>query len=390
MKNDSGSPHLTKIIHLITDLDTGGAEMMLLKLLAHMDGERFANVVISLTDRGTLGEQIAALGVPVFTLGMRRGLPNPLGIGRLVRLLRQEKPDILQTWLYHADLLGTISSRLVHVPTLCWNIRCSDMDMSRYSRLSRLVLHILAGLSGCPDIVIVNSEAGRRLHETLRYSPRRWEIVPNGFDLNRFHPDPAARQSLREKLDVPPDTVLIGLVARYDPMKDHQTFLEAAGLLARQRDDAHFVLVGRGASQHNPQLAELIDALKLEGRVHLLDERSDIPRIMAALDILALSSAFGEGFPNVVGEAMACGIPCVATDVGDAASIIGETGIVVQPRDPAGMADAWKQLIEMPDAERQALGKDARRRVERLFSIESIVGRYQSLYRGIAGRPESS
>lgn len=386
MKNDSGSPHLTKIIHLITDLDTGGAEMMLLKLLAHMDGERFANVVISLTDRGTLGEQIAALGVPVFTLGMRRGLPNPLGIGRLVRLLRQEKPDILQTWLYHADLLGTISSRLVHVPTLCWNIRCSDMDMSRYSRLSRLVLHILAGLSGCPDIVIVNSEAGRRLHETLRYSPRRWEIVPNGFDLNRFHPDPAARQSLREELDVPPDTVLISLVARFDPMKDHHTFLEAAGRIAHEQSSVHFVLAGKGIEQ----LAGIVDEMGLGARVHLLGERSDIPRIMAALDILALSSAFGEGFPNVVGEAMACGIPCVATDVGDAASIIGETGIVVQPRDPAGMADAWKQLIEMPDAERQALGKDARRRVERLFSIESIVGRYQSLYRGIAGRPESS
>jgi glycosyltransferase involved in cell wall biosynthesis len=272
---------------------------------------------------------------------------------------------------------------------LCWNIRCSDMDMSRYSHLSRLVLRVLAGLSGCPDLVVVNSEAGRRLHEKLGYSPRRWEIVPNGFDLNRFHPDAAARRSLREELSIAPDSLLIGLVARHDPMKDHQTFLEAAGLVARERSDVHFVLVGHGINRHNAQLAELISRLALEEQIHLLDERGDIPRLMAALDILALSS-LGEGFPNVVGEAMACGIPCVVTDVGDAADVVGETGIVVPPRDPKAMADAWKKLLGLPASKRQSLGRDARRRVEDSFSIQSVARRYEQLYRDMEKASQNS
>jgi len=372
-----------KIVHLITDLDTGGAEVMLAKLLANMDSEQFANAVISLTDHGTLGEQVVELGVPVFVLGMRHGLPDPRGIGRLVKLLRQEKPDILQTWLYHADLLGTIGAWLARVPALCWNIRCSDMDMRHYSRLSRVVLRILTWLSRRPDAVIVNSQTGKQLHEDLGYSPRRWETIPNGFDLERLHPDPAVHESLREELALPPQTVLIGVVARYDPMKDHQMFLHAARKLTAEWDDVHFVLAGRDVER----LAGLVDELELDARVHLLGERSDIPRIMAALDILSMSSAFGEGFPSVVGEAMACGVPCVVTDVGDAANIVGETGSVVPPRDPDKMAGAWQQLLSMPAEKRKALGQLARGRIEELFSIQSITQRYESLYRGIGSKP---
>jgi glycosyltransferase involved in cell wall biosynthesis len=369
-----------KIVHLITDLDTGGAEMMLAKLVTAMERVRFSNSVISLTDHGTLGAWIAALGVPVFTLGMRRGAPDPIGIARLVRLLGQEKPDILQTWLYHADLMGTIASRLVRVPALCWNIRCSDMDMSHYSRLSRLVLQVLARLSRLPDVVIANSRAGQQLHEKLGYAPRRWEIIPNGFDLERFRPDDGARQAVREELAVPFDTLLVGLVARCDPMKDHRTFLEAAARIASQRADVHFVLAGKGVEA----LAGQIDALGLAKHVHLLGQRRDIPRLVAALDVFALSSAFGEGFPNVVGEAMACGIPCVVTDVGDAPDIVGDTGMIVPLRDPAAMADAWLRLLSMPAEDRQAMGRAARQRIEERYSLSVIARQYESLYRGIA------
>ncbi|MBN1428635.1 MAG: glycosyltransferase [Anaerolineae bacterium] len=374
-----------KITHLITDLDTGGAEMMLARLVTHMDSKQFTNTVISLTDLGTLGEQIAALGVPVFALGMRPGVPDPRGLARLANLLRREKPDILQTWLYHADLLGTIASRLTHVPVLYWNIRCSDMDMRRYSKLSLLVLRILARLSRWPNGVIVNSLAGKQLHESLGYRPRRWEIIPNGFDLERFHPDPATRQSVREELSIPLNMLLIGLAARYDPMKDHRTFLAAAGQISRERHDVHFILAGRGVEQ----LSGVVDDLGLDEHVHLLGERADIPRILAALDIFSLSSAFGEGFPNVIGEAMACGVPCVVTDVGDAASIVGDAGRVVPPGDPIRLADAWRQLLAMPEPERQALGQSARRRVEALFSIQSVARRYESLYRAIGKERQS-
>jgi glycosyltransferase involved in cell wall biosynthesis len=317
---------------------------------------------------------------------MRRGIPDPTGIVRLVRLLDREKPDVLQTWLYHADLIGIIASRLARVPALCWNIRCSDMNMYRYKRLSRFVLQILTRMSGLPDVVIANSETGRRLHERLGYSPRRWEIIPNGFDLEYFRPDPIARQSVREELAIPPGTLMIGLVARYDPMKDHPMFLEAAAQTVRERSDIHFILAGNGVEH----LASQIDQLGLGAVVHLLGERRDIPRLMASLDIFSLSSAFGEGFPNVVGEAMACGIPCVVTNVGDAAYVTGETGIVVPPCDPAAMANAWKQLLEMPLAKRRSLGRNARQRVEDLFSIQGVARRYESLYRGIGKAPQSS
>lgn len=386
MTNNSDISNRLKIAHLITDLDTGGAEMMLAKLVDNMDRERFANTVISLTDRGTLGNEIAASGVPVFALRMRRGIPDPMGIGRLVRLLGREKPDVLQTWLYHADLMGTIASCLARVPVLFWNIRCSDMDMHRYKRLSRLVLQILTRMSGLPDVVIANSETGRRLHERLGYSPRRWEIIPNGFDLEYFRPDPIARQSVREELATPPGTLMIGLVARYDPMKDYPMFLQAAAQTVRECSTVHFLVAGKGVER----LASQIDQLGLGAVVHLLGERRDIPRLMASLDIFALSSAFGEGFPNVVGEAMACGIPCVVTNVGDAAYITGETGIVVPPCDPAAMANAWKQLLEMPLVKRQSLGRNARQRVEDLFSIQGVTRRYESLYRGIGKAPQSS
>lgn len=385
MSDDGGSPHKFRIVHLITDLDTGGAEMMLSKLLAAIDREHFTNTVISLTHRGSLGDEIAASGVPVFTLGMRRGVPSLAGIMRLMSLLKREKPDILQTWLYHADLLGTIASRLVRVPALCWNIRCSDMDMRHYSALSRLVLRLLARLSSLPDVVITNSESGRRLHAKLGYAPRRWEVIPNGFDLERFHPDPSARQSVREELAIPPDSLLIGLIGRYDPMKDHHTFLQAAAQITRKRNDIHFMLAGKGVEQLEGQ----VDALGLSGCIYLLGERSDVTRLMAALDIFSLSSAFGEGFPNVVGEAMACGIPCVVTDVGDAAQVVGNTGLVTSPRNPTAMASALSQLIEMPSAERRALGNHARERVARLFSIAGIAGHYESLYRGMGRETQS-
>ena len=169
--------------------------------------------------------------------------------------------------------------------------------------------------------------------------------------------------------------------------RDHLTFLEAAGQLVRERDDVHFVLAGRGVNRKNTRLAALVDDLKLKKYAHLLDERSDIPRIMAALDIMALSS-LGEVFPNVVGEAMACSVPCVVADVGDAAYAIGETGITVPPQDPTMMSNAWQQLLAIPSEERQALGQAARQRVKEMFSIQGIAEHYESLYRGMGKDPQ--
>jgi glycosyltransferase involved in cell wall biosynthesis len=373
---------MIKLMHLINDLDTGGAETMLYKLVSRMDNSRFTNVVISMTDLGKFGGKMINKGIPVYTLGMRRGVPNPIGLLRLLRIVRQEKPLILQTWLYHADLIGLLAGKLIHIPVM-WNLRCSNMNMQYYSKLSAIVIKLLRKLSSFPQAVLTNSESGKKLHQKLGFSPRRWVVIPNGFDLDFFHPDPDARKTFREKLGLSQKSILIGLIARFDPMKDHNTFLRAAFSLLKKYEDVHFILVGENINEKNNRLVKLIKSSGKEKNFYLLGQRDDIPYIMAALDIHTISSTFGEGFSNVIGEAMACGIPCVVTNVGDSALIVQETGKVVPPNDPEAVASAWSELIEVGHYERQKLGELARQRIKENFNVSKIVFQYEKVYEEI-------
>ncbi|MBI1748837.1 MAG: glycosyltransferase [Acidobacteria bacterium] len=370
---------MIKIVHLITDLAVGGAEMMLYKLLRGMERRRFQNVVVSMASGGSLADKITALDIPVYSLDLRRGAPNPAALWRLRRVLRQVKPHVLQTWLYHADLLGLVAGKWAGVPALAWNVRCSEMDLRRYSRLTSYVVRILSRLSALPDVVMVNSEAGRRFHEALGYHPRCWQLIPNGFDLEQFRPDAAARISFRREIGIPEESLLIGLLARFDPMKDHDNFLKAAGLLRKRQPDVHFVMAGRGVDLNNSILNRSIRDQALEGRVHRLGERSDVATILAAMDITT-STSYGEGFPNVIGEAMACGVPCVVTDTGDCAQIVADSGRVVPPKQPQAFVAAWNELIEMGPSGRNALGQRARRRIEEHFNLPVIVSKYEAVY----------
>ena len=354
---------MPRVLHVITGLALGGAERMLAQLLASMDRARVPSAVVSRTDMGALGPEIAASGVPVQALGMRRGVPDPrarLGLRAPVRAFR---PDVLQSWLYHADLMACFAG----APRLAWNLRCSDMDFSRYGWSTRQTVRLLARLSRRPDAVLCNSEAGRKLHQSLGYRPRRWEVVPNGFDLDRFRPDTAARQRLRLMLGLAHDALIICLVARFDPQKDHATAFAALESVP----EAHLVCIGRDVPRAGP-------------RVHLLGERSDIEALMPGFDVATLSSAVGEGFSNVLAEAMACGVPCVATDVGDAAAILGETGIVVPRRDPAALAAGWQRMMELGPDGRARLGAAARARVAAHWSIDAVARRYEAIYASLA------
>ena len=367
---------MIRIVHVISDLDTGGAEMMLAKLVGAMDRARFSSTVISLTDRGQLGEQIESSGVAVHALGMKRGRPDIFALPRLIRLFRMLNPTIVQSWLYHADLLSTMAVKFLGLPILVWNVRCSDMDLKRYSPLTRWVQRVLAQWSATPAAVIVNSEAGKQLHEQVGYRPRRWDVIPNGFNTKRFHPDSSVRLSLWKEWQMPEDAVIVALVARVDPMKDHAAFLEAAQQVAKVRGNVHFFLVGKDTET----LAPAVAAKGLTDRVRILGYRSAIECLLPGVDVLCLSSAFGEGSPNVLGEAMACGVPCVSTDVGDARSIIGNTGLVVPVRDPASLAHAIIDLIDRGPAAREHLGRAARARIETEYSLARIVDRYTALY----------
>jgi glycosyltransferase involved in cell wall biosynthesis len=375
-----GHAQRISLLHLITTLDVGGAEMMLLKLVSRLDVSRFRNHVVCLAEDGPVGEKISAHGIPVHALNMPRGRVTIEGLTQLFRHVRKIKPAILQTWMYHADLIGVLLGKLSRIPRICWNIRCSNMDLLEYRWTTRITVRMCALLSVFPDLVIANSRQGLNYHREIGYKSRRWKVIPNGFDLGEFKPDPQAKLGLMKELGLgyKNSSLLIGYVARFDPMKDHATFLDAACLLLKERRDVHFVMVGRGIEWENRGLTARIPKT-FSDNFHLLGERSDVEKITAGLDI-ACSVSAGEGFSNVIGEAMACEIPCVVTDVGDSALIVGETGLVVKPQDSEGLAGAWRKLLDLGGDGRSELGRGARKRIQDHFDISKIVEQYEALY----------
>ena len=373
----SSEPPVT-VLHLITGLETGGAERMLLHLVSRADRARLRPVVVSMTGPGTMGPLIERAGVPLRSLGMRRGVPDPRGVARLARILREFRPAVLQTWLYHADLLGLIVRRLGLVPHLAWGLQGTEtID-------TPVVRRLLARFSASPDAVVTVSRAGQRFHEGIGYHPRRWVHLPNAFDTSALRPDAEARRHGRAALGIAEDRVAILLPARYHPMKDHGNFLAAAARLAPAHPEALFVLAGAGTETVNPALSGMIGAYGLGDRILRLGERRDLERLYPAFDMVTLSSAFGEALPMVLGEAMSCGIPCVATDSGDAALVIGDTGVVVPPRDPAALAAGWERLVALGPAGRQALGERARARIVEHYDLDRVVPRFTALYEEIA------
>ena len=257
---------MIRVLHLITTLETGGAEMFLYRLLSGLDKKRFQSRVVSIRRRGPVDELIKELGIPVTYLDMKPAFPNPLGLLRFRNELRSFRPHVLQTWLYHADLLG-LSARLAGVRNILWNIRCSDMDFSRYNPMTRWIVRACAKLSHVPRAVLANSESGRDWHLRLGYNPREFIVIPNGYDMRAFEPDLGARTALREELDITPEMPLIGLAGRFDPMKGHEQFIQAAALVLQQHPEARFLLCGEGVDADNSALVDWIKKNQSRARV---------------------------------------------------------------------------------------------------------------------------
>jgi glycosyltransferase involved in cell wall biosynthesis len=372
---------MNRILHVITGLGPGGAETMLLKLLS--GGSRdFNPIVVSLDrDERALEPAIRQLRIPVHCLGLHRLFPNPMAAVALRRIVRHFRPHLIQGWMPHGNLVASfagLSSR-DHAPVL-WNIRMSLSDSREEPRLTRTVIRLGAFLSWYPKAIIYNNRSGAQQHEALGYRASKRVFIPNGFDCQVFHPDQAAGCRLRSELGLGEGQVLVGLVARYHPMKDHAGFLRAATLVLRSHPDTRFVLVGKQVHESQPDLRKTIRDQQLHNHVFLLGERRDIPQITAALDIACSASFWGEGFSNAIGEALACGIPCVVTDIGDSASIVADAGLVVPPRSPEAFALAIAQLIKAGPERRRELGDLGRRRVQGEFSLPVVVRRYEDLY----------
>jgi glycosyltransferase involved in cell wall biosynthesis len=369
---------MIRIAHIITTVSTGGAETMLCKLLAATDRGRFSPEVFSLAEVGATGMRITRdLGIPVFSLKPTPGRTSVSAAVRLLAQLRRSRPHIVQTWMYHANLMGGIAGRALGKPVI-WNIRRGSL-----AHLKRRTLWVSRACSAVSSVlparIVCCSSDSLERHAAVGYARASMTVIPNGFDLLQFRPDPTLRQSLRGELGIGPETPLIGLVARFDPAKDHETFLRSAALIHAECPGARFLLCGKDIDSGNWQLSKWIETLGLMDGCFRLGVRDDVPRILAGLDVLVSSSAC-EGFPNVLGEAMACGVPCVATDVGDSGMVVGNTGRLAPPGDASALAVGCIDLIDMGAHGRAELGAAARLRIETHFSMAAVAAQYQDLY----------
>jgi glycosyltransferase involved in cell wall biosynthesis len=375
------------VVHVITGLQTGGAETVLTRLLTHAPQGAAVSSVISLISGGPLETQLREAGVVVESLGMTRAVPSLRGIARFRRVIRQWRPDVIQGWMYHGNLAAWYGARVCDPrPATVWNVRQTLSTLRRERPLTRTVIRLNRRLAGSVDTIVYNSKAARAQHERFGFLTDRAVIIPNGFDCRVFRPDPTAGQRLRAELGIAPDQALVGVVNRFHPMKGHGVFLQAARLLLDRGVRARFVCAGRDVTWENQELRQLARQAHLEAHLHLLGERPDTPQLFAALDVACCPSLWGEGFPNVVGEALACGTPCVATDVGDTADVLGEAGRVVPAHNPAVLADALYAILDLPSAARIALGQAGRERIIARYSLEVMVQRYHALYVQLASR----
>ena len=370
------------IVHIITGLVDGGAEAVLYRLCTH--DKKNLHTVISLMDSGKYGAMLEASGIAVHCLYMPRGRITLAGLWRLWRLLRSERPDVVQTWMYHADFIGGIVARLARIPVICWGLHNSNLEPEKSTRSTIFVARMCAWLSRwIPTAIVSCSAKAASVHQALGYAKGKFTIIPNGYNVVEFAPDPETRTQFRREWGVSEKTILLGMVARYSPQKDHANLVNALRLIKHKKVSFQCALVGTEMDANNHELCRLIENQGVRSNVLLLGQSPDIPGVMNALDIHVLSSGFGEAFPNVLNEAMACGTPCVTTDVGDAAVIVGDTGWIVPPFNPELLANAISEAIaEMQDAEQWVVRRSmCRDRVVLNFSLERMVDNYNNVWR---------
>jgi len=372
-----------RLLFVTTGLGVGGAERQLVNLLSELCGNNIELAVISLRGGGAVSDEIQALGIRVWTLGLEKATHLPRAVSMLRKCVADVAPNIIQGWMYHGNIAANLARRLAAPwANVAWGVRQSLYDLAREKVATRQVIRLSAWLSSRADAIVYNSETSRSQHESHGFAAVRGTVIDNGIDTRVFKPDSQARRALRSELGLTEDAPLIGLVARFHPMKGHAFFLNAAARLAYRHPDVRFVLVGLAATFENPALIRYFEHPALLGRVHCLGQRSDIPRLTAAFDIASSTSSWGEAFPNAIGEAMACAVPVVATDVGDVRRIVGDAGAVVPVEDEEALTEAWTALLADPKR-RNDLGECGRVRVVECFSVEKMVQQYWQLYEGM-------
>jgi glycosyltransferase involved in cell wall biosynthesis len=362
-----------RLFFLIRSLEHGGAERQLTELVKRLDTARYDISVATFYDGGALRHEIDGLAnVRVFSLGKKGRWDLLLFLWRLARLVRQIRPHVLHGYMGNANELCSLMAWLCD-GRVVWGLRMSDRDLSQYDWLTALTLRTGAWLSKSADLLICNSFAGQRDHIARGYFSDRMVVVHNGIDTDRFRPDPVARAETRRNRRVADGEFVIGMVGRLDPQKDHPTFLRAAALLARKRDEVRFVCVGNGRVRYQNELKALAEKLGLKERVTWMAASENVLGVYNALDVATLTSCNGEGFANVVGEAMACAVPVIVTNCGDCRLIVSSKEQVVPIRQPEALAAAWDWIVDMPAEERARFGAQQRARIVEKFNVRQLV-----------------
>lgn len=373
------------ILHVITGLEVGGAEMALYRLILEFRGSQYTHTVIALTSEGGMYARFVESGINLIVLDVRH---SPVSqILRLYRLVRTLRPDIVQTWLYHADFLGGLAARIAGNRNVIWGLRTTDVD-GGCARSTSVVRKLCAALSSrVPHTIVCVAEAARRSHSLIGYDMARMVVVGNGFDLSVLTSSQFERKQLRAQCGFDADHIVLGTLGRFNLDKDHANFVQAAGQLARRHDRLRFLMVGKDLDSNNTDLMRWINDTGYADRFVLLGERKDVAACLAAMDIFCLSSRT-EAFPNAVGEAMAMGLPCVATDVGDVGVLMADAGVLVPKANPDALAQGVAKLLALGPEYRKQLGERARERIRATYTMACVRQQFERIYENVMTRGE--
>lgn len=371
---------MKKITHIITGLSNGGAEAVLYRLVTNDPVNQ--HLVVSLMDMGKYGPMLVEQGIEVVCLNMPQGRLTITGLIKLWKTLRQHKSSVVQTWMYHADLVGGVIAKLAGIKQINWNIRHTDLVLGESSKTTILVAKLCAKLSNfIPSKIVCCAQRSAEVHAVLGYNQSKMVVIGNGYELAKYAPNTELANQLISELSLGGFPVL-GMVGRFDTLKNHENLLQALGTLKNKGYEFICLLIGPNMDSNNQELGQWITDNNLSENLILLSQRQDIPAIMNALDVHLLSSV-SEAFPNVLAEAMACGTPCVTTNVGDAAVIVNSTGWVVPPKNPTALAEGIEEaLLEMQNHPQawQERKHNCRKYIEENFSIETMIYKYHDVW----------
>lgn len=377
---------MIKVINIITGLYQGGAEMQLLYNMKNIDTKKYKCYVVSLCDEGNVGKKIIQAGIPVYSLDIKKSkyaiirfLMFIRALFILSRYIKEVKPDIVQTWLHHADLAGLIACKLAGHKKLFWSVHCSYLRPPYFKKRNIILVKLLGKLSKIPKVISFNSSAGLKSHIEMGYIPKQMKMIPCGFDSKIFSPNSKKRQNIRDYYGISDSDFLVGFVGRHHVVKDIKTFLLAVHELSKKHNNIQTIMVGQGFDEFNQEIISLKKDLQLKN-IKLLGRRDDVPALMNAFDLFLITSV-SEGFPNVLGEAMLTGLPCLVTDVGDCKEVLANNKYVFNVGDYKGMANKASEIINLTELQKKELSLYNQKIIKKNYEISIVTKKYQEIYK---------